>query len=144
MQQNFHEYSFNHRRTKTDLEFVHHELSASYWAKDIPIEIVKRAMENSLFFNIFLKNEQVGFARVVTDKCTYGYLCDVIIHENHRAKGLGKALMNFIMQHPDLQNLRRFTLVTRDAHALYEKFGFSLTKHPERLMEIHRPGIYEK
>ncbi len=143
MEKKFQDYLINDDREKTDSDFVHRELAASYWAKDIPFEIVKCAIENSLCFNIFLNEKQVGFARVVTDRCTYAYLCDVIISEHYRGKGLGTAMMDMIMHHPDLQNLRRFTLATRDAHALYEKFGFHTPKNPQRLMEIHRQGIYE-
>ena|ERR1044072_5291703 len=143
MENVFQDYLINDEREKTDLEFVHRELSQSYWAKNIPLEIVRRGIENSVCFNIFRDKEQVGFARVITDKSTFGYLCDVIINEQHRGKGLGKALMKFIMEHPDLQGFRRFTLGTRDAHGLYEQFGFHTPKFPDRQMEISRPGLYE-
>jgi GNAT superfamily N-acetyltransferase len=144
MENVFQNYLINDDREKTDLEFVHRELSQSYWAKNIPVETVRRGIENSVCFNVFLNAQQIGFARVITDKSTFGYLCDVIVNEQHRGKGLGKALMQFIMAHPDLQGFRRFTLGTRDAHGLYEQFGFHAPKFPDRLMEISRPGLYEK
>jgi GNAT superfamily N-acetyltransferase len=144
MEELFGNYSIDDIRENADLDFVHRELAESYWAKNIPKDIVRRAIENSMCFNIFIGEEQVGFARVITDKSTFGYLCDVIITEKHRGKGLGKALMKFIMAHPDLQGFRRFTLGTKDAHSLYEQFGFHAPKAPERLMEISRPGLYEK
>lgn len=144
IQELFSNYSIDDHREKTNLEFVHHELNHSYWAKGIPFEIVKRSVENSICFNVFFHEHQVGFARVITDKSTFAYLCDVFINEQHQRKGLGKALMKFIIEHPDLQGLRRFTLGTKDAHGLYEKFGFTTPRFPERQMEIGKPGIYEQ
>ena len=85
---------------------------------------------------------QVGFARVVTDRATFAYLCDVYVLETHRGRGLGKWLIESVMAHPDLQGLRRFQLVTRDAHGLYERHGFASPEHPERQMEIFRHGMY--
>lgn len=134
----------NDHFAESDLAFAHRELTNSYWAKNIPFGTVKKAAENSICFNVFIGSEQVAFARVITDKATFAYLCDVIVAEKHQRKGIGKALMQFIMDHPDLQGLRRFTLGTKDAHGLYEKFGFTSPKFPDRLMEINVPGIYEK
>ena len=134
----------NDRASETDLHFAHRELSNSYWSKNIPFETVKKATENSICFNVFIGKEQVAFARIISDKSTFAYLCDVVVAEKHQRKGIGKTLMQFIMDHPDLQGLRRFTLGTKDAHGLYEKFGFTLPKFPERQMEIGRPGIYEE
>jgi ribosomal protein S18 acetylase RimI-like enzyme len=134
----------NDHSAESDLAFAHRELANSYWAKNIPFATVKKAAENSMCLNVFIKDEQVAFARVITDKTTFAYLCDVIVAEKHQRKGIGKALMQFIMDHPDLQGLRRFTLGTKDAHGLYEKFGFTVPKFPDRLMEINVPGIYEK
>jgi GNAT superfamily N-acetyltransferase len=138
------EFRINDHSSESDLQFVHRELSNSYWAKNIPFGTIKKAVENSICFNVFTGNEQVAFARVITDKATFAYLCDVIVAEKHQRKGIGKALMQFIMDHPDLDGLRRFTLATKDAHKLYEKFGFALPKFPERQMEISKPGIYER
>ena len=138
------EFRINDHFSESDLQFAHRELSNSYWSKNIPFATVKKAAENSICFNVFIGDEQVAFARVITDKATFAYLCDVIVAEKHQRKGVGKALMQFIMDHPDLQGLRRFTLGTKDAHGLYEKFGFTPPKFPERQMEIGRPGIYEE
>ncbi|HUM53437.1 MAG TPA: GNAT family N-acetyltransferase, partial [Chitinophagales bacterium] len=91
----------------------------SYWAKDIPKNIIEKAISNSLCFGVYKNNIQIGFARVVSDFATFAYLCDVFIVQEHRGNGLSKWLMEKIMQHPDLQNLRRWTLATRDAHELY-------------------------
>ena len=142
MENNFGDFRINDHSVETDLEFVHRELSNSYRAENIPFTIVKKAVKNAICFNVFMEKEQVAFARVVSDKATFAYLCDVIVSEKHKSKGIGKALMQFIMAHPDLQGLRRFTLVTKDAHSLYEKFGFTIQKIPERQMEITRPGMY--
>lgn len=138
------ELRINDHSSETDLPFVHRELSVSYWAKNIPFETVKKAAENSICFNVFIGPEQVAFARVISDRSTFAYLCDVIVSEKHQRKGIGKTLMQFIMSHPDLQGLRRFTLGTKDAHGLYEKFGFTSPKFPDRLMEINKPDIYQK
>ncbi|CAN5330645.1 GNAT family N-acetyltransferase [soil metagenome] len=144
MEQIFKIYRINDNAEESNLQFVHHELSNSYWAKNIPFETVKKSLENSICFNVFLGKEQIGFARVITDKSTFAYLCDVIIAENFQRKGIGKALMQFIMDYPELQGLRRFLLGTKDAHALYEKFGFATPEFPDRQMEIRNPDIYNK
>lgn len=99
-------------------------------------------MRNSLCFGLFRGRKQIGFARVISDRSTFAYLADVFVLPGHRGRGLGKWLMECIMSHPELKGLRRWLLVTRDAHGLYEKFGFTLLAHPERLMEIHRAGLY--
>ncbi|HEU4718589.1 MAG TPA: GNAT family N-acetyltransferase [Bacteroidia bacterium] len=134
----------NDHREESDFAFVHREIAQSYWAKGIPADIMKKAMDHSICFNVFIDGKQAGFARVITDKATYAYLCDVVITESQRGKGLGKMLMRFIMDHPDLQGLRKFALGTHDAHGLYEKFGFCVAEHPERLMEIRVQDIYLK
>ncbi len=142
MENSFGPFRINDHSAETDLEFVHRELSNSYWAENIPFTIVKKAAENSICFNVFREKQQIAFARVVSDKATFAYLCDVIVTEKHKRKGIGNALMQFIMSHPNLQGLRRFTLATKDAHSLYEKFGFTVPKIPESQMEITRPGMY--
>jgi len=122
---------------------IHRFLRTAYWCEGIPLEIVERAIENSLCFGAYKNTgEQVGFARVVTDYATFAYLADVFILEAHRGQGLSKRLMQAIMSHPDLQGLRRWTLATRDAHELYRKFGFDTPRNPQNLMEITRPGLY--
>ena len=126
-----------------NVEFIHAFLSKSYWAENIPLETVQRSIDNSLCFGVFHLGRQIGFARVITDKTTFGYLADVFIDEAYRGQGLSKWLMEEIMAHPDLQGLRRMMLATRDANGLYAKFGFSELTFPERWMQIHKPDIYK-
>ena len=126
-----------------NVEFIHAFLSKSYWAENIPLETVQRSIDNSLCFGVFHLGRQIGFARVITDKATFGYLADVFIDEAYRGQGLSKWLMEEIMAHPDLQGLRRMMLATRDANGLYAKFGFSELTFPERWMQIHKPDIYK-
>ena len=114
----------------------------SYWARGIPMDVMKRSIENSLCFGLFFEEEQVGFARVVTDYATFAWLGDVFIDEAHRGKGLGKQLMETIHGHPDLQGLRRWMLATSDAHGLYKKFGYAAPARPEIYMERYAPGGY--
>ena len=137
------DYSISTDKEKLQLTVIHHYLSVeSYWAKHIPLEIVEQSIENSLCFGIYLKNEQIGFARVITDYASFGYLADVFILEAHRGKGLSKRLMEYIMAHPKLQGLRRFCLATRDAHSLYTQFGFKAIVKPENFMEIKHDNFY--
>ncbi len=137
-------YSILTDKRKLQLEVIHGFLSVSYWAKDIPIEIVKKSIENSLCFGLYYKENQVGFARVISDHATFAYLGDVFILEEHRGNGLSKELMKEVFEHPQLQGLRRFCLGTRDAHKLYEQFGFYVIKKPELWMEIKQENIYLK
>ena len=125
-----------------DVAAAHAYLSQSYWAKDIPLDVVRKALANSLCVAAFAGGEQVGFARVVTDRATFAYLADVYVLEAHRGQGLSKALVSALLEHPELQGLRRLMLVTRDAHGLYEKFGFTPLAHPTRVMELHHPDVY--
>ncbi len=125
-----------------DLAAAHAFLSSSYWARDIPVAVLRKAIENSLCVAAFDGARQVGFARVVTDRATFAYLADVYVLEDHRGRGLSRRLVAALLGHPELQGLRRLMLVTRDAHGLYEKFGFTALAHPERVMELHRPGVY--
>jgi GNAT superfamily N-acetyltransferase len=127
---------------RIDLDLVTGFLARSYWATGISRSIVERAVRGSLCFGIYEGTRQVGFARVITDAATYAYLADVFVLESHRGRGLAKWLMEVIMAHPELQRLRRFALATRDAHGLYAQYGFGPLGHPERHMEIARPGIY--
>jgi len=127
---------------RIDVEAAHAFLSGSYWAKDIPIDLLRKAIDNSLCAAAFAGGEQVGFARLVTDRATFAYLADVYVLEGHRGNGLSRRLVAALLEHPDAQGLRRLMLVTRDAHGLYEKFGFTALAHPDRVMELHRPGIY--
>jgi len=130
-------------RERLNLDVVHGFLTNCYWAKGIPRETVARSIEHSLCFGIYdVHGAQVGFARVVSDFATVAYLGDVFVIESHRGRRLSKWLMQCIVQHPALQNLRRWILLTRDAHALYSQFGFTPVKAPERYMELHRPDVY--
>jgi GNAT superfamily N-acetyltransferase len=128
---------------RLDLDVVHGYLSRSYWAKGIPRETVERSMVGALCFGAFAGGRQIGFARVITDRATFAYLADVFVLEEHRGRGVASRLMEAIREHPELQNLRRWLLVTRDAHPLYEKFGFRGLAHPEWLMERSLPRAYE-
>ena len=121
---------------------IHAWLASSYWATGIPRETLVRAMDRSVCFGAFVDGVQVGFARAVTDATTYAYVCDVIVDEAWRGRGVGKALMGALMAHPDLQGLRRMGLVTRDAHALYSQMGFAPLAFPDRHMEITRRSPY--
>jgi GNAT superfamily N-acetyltransferase len=128
---------------RLDVDVIHGFLTNCYWAKGIPREVVARSIQHSLCFGVYDgSGVQVGFARVVSDFATVAYLGDVFILESHRGRGLSKWL-ECIMQHPALQGLRRWILLTRDAHVLYAQFGFTPVKTPERYMELHRPEIYE-
>jgi N-acetylglutamate synthase-like GNAT family acetyltransferase len=125
-----------------NLDVIHGFISQSYWAKDIPRALVERTLKNSLCWGVYHEASQVGFARVITDKATFAYLADVFVLPEHRGRELSKALVATIRAHPDLQGLRRWMLITVDAQGLYEQFGFKPVPHPERHMEIHRPGMY--
>ena len=127
-----------------DLGAIHAFLSGSYWAEGIPLATVRKAVANSLCVAAFCAREQVGFARLVTDRATFAYLADVYVLDAHRGQGLSRRLVAALLEHPEAQGLRRLMLVTRDAHGLYEKFGFTALAHPARVMELHRPGIYEQ
>ena len=129
-------------RTRLDIGAIHDFLSQAYWSAGIPRAVVERAIENSLCFGVFHDEQQVGFAREITDKATFAYLADVYIVSEHRGKGLSRRLVQEIIEHPDLQGLRRILLATRDAHGLYAKFGFKPLAAPDRIMEIHNPSIY--
>jgi len=128
--------------SKLDVVAIHRYLTRAYWSEGIPQHIVEKALANSLCFGLFQGTQQIGLARVVTDRATYAYLCDVYVLEEFRGKGLGVWLMKCVTSHPDLQGLRRFSLATRDAHGLYEKFGFAALKKPQSLMEIVHHDIY--
>ncbi len=130
-----------------DIQFIHHYLSKeSYWAKGIPLTTVETAIENSICFGIYRSNNQIGFARVVTDKASFAYLADVFILKEQQGNGFAKHLMNTIHSHPELLGLRRWYLTTRDAHGLYAQFGW----HPiseelkTRIMTISKPDIYKE
>lgn len=131
-------------RARLDLDVIHGFLTGCYWAEGIPRQTVARSIEHSLCFGIYDDSDrQVGFARVVSDFATVAYLGDVFVLEEHRGRGLSKFMMECIMKHPALQGLRRWILLTRDAHGLYKQFGFTPLKAADRYMERHRPDVYE-
>ncbi|HXX30532.1 MAG TPA: GNAT family N-acetyltransferase [Myxococcaceae bacterium] len=127
---------------RLDVGLIHDFLRGSYWSPGIPRDIVERAIENSLCFGAYQGARQVGFARVVTDRTTFAWLCDVFVVEGHRRRGIADALVSTVMAHPQLQGLRRWSLATRDAHALYRRHGFAPLENPGRMMEIRRGDIY--
>lgn len=129
---------------RLDRAAVHAFLRESYWARGVSREVVDRSIEHSLAFGVYAGKRQVGFARVITDRATFAYLADVYILEEFRGHGLGLWLVETILAHPDLQGLRRWSLVTRDAHGLYEKVGFVRPSHPDRQMEIVDPDVYSR
>lgn len=129
---------------RLDRPLIHEFLSASYWAKGIPRETVDRSIEGALCFGLYEADRQVGFARVITDRSTFAYLADVFVLESHRGRGLAAWLMETILGHPDLQGLRRWMLLTRDAHPLYRKGGFTELARPERVMEKVDAKVYER
>jgi GNAT superfamily N-acetyltransferase len=129
---------------RLDIDAMHAYLSRAYWSEGIPRHVIAKSVEGSICFGLFDRTRQIGLARVITDTATFAYLCDVYVLEEYRGQGLSKWLMEAVCSHPDLQNLRRFVLVTRDAHGLYEKFGFTRPSDPGRYMEIVRPEIYKQ
>ena len=130
-------------KNKLQIEVIQNFLAEdSYWANDRTIEQTRRAIENSLCFGLYHKSEQIGFARVVSDFATFAYLGDVFVVQEYRGQGLSKWLMETIISCPDLQGLRRWILATRDAHSLYEKYGFRALKFPDRWMEKPAPNAY--
>jgi GNAT superfamily N-acetyltransferase len=133
------EYLISTDESRLNVELVQAFLKNTYWASGIPVEIVRRSIENSLVFGVYADDEQVGFARVVTDYATFAYLADVFVLEAHRGRGLGKWMMQVITSHPRLQGFRRWMLATRDAHELYRKYGFAELERPEIFMEIVAP-----
>ncbi|MET0618777.1 MAG: GNAT family N-acetyltransferase [Thermoanaerobaculia bacterium] len=127
-----------------DRPLIHEFLSRSYWARGIPRETVDRSIEGALCFGLYEGSSQVGFARVITDRATFAYLADVFVLESHRGQGLAVWLMEAVRSHPDLQGLRRWILMTRDAHGLYEKSGFRVIEDPGRCMEIVDRDVYTR
>ena len=135
-------YEISCDKSRLDIDSIHGFLTQSYWSFGVPREIVERAIENSLCFGVFQQQQQIGFARLITDKATFAYLADVYVLPEHRGNGIAKRLMAHVMRHPDLQGLRRMLLSTRDAHSLYARFGFGPLRTPGNVMEIHRPDVY--
>lgn len=120
---------------KLDITVIHDFLSNSYWAKNMPRDVLEKSIKNSLNYGLFINGSQIGYARVLTDFSTFAYLADVFIIEAYRNKGLSKWLMECILSHPELQKIRTWMLKTSDAHGLYEKFGFKAPESPNSIME---------
>ena len=137
---------------RLDLDAIHAYLVRSYWSEGIPKSLVARSIAGSLCFGLYSEangtggtegSAQVGFARVISDRATFAYLCDVYVLEEHRGQGLGRWLVETLLAHPELGGLRRFALATRDAHELYARYGFTPLARPQTFMEIARPGLYK-
>jgi GNAT superfamily N-acetyltransferase len=128
------EYVISDDHARLDVDVIHGYLKSSYWAAGRPLERVVLSIEHSLPLGLYKDDRQIGFARVVTDRATFAYLADVFVLEEFRGAGLGKWLVQIALAHPDLQNLRRWMLATKDAHGLYRQFGFTELKEPERWM----------
>lgn len=137
------EFTISTDRVRLQIDVIHKYLSEeSYWAKERTREQTETAIKNSLPFGVYKSENQIGFARIVTDYATFAYLGDVFILEEFRGQGLSKWLMETVINHPDLQGFRRWILATRDAHSLYEKFGFAELRFPMRWMEKTAPNAY--
>lgn len=142
-------YTISSNPDDLDFEVIYAFISQSYWAKGIPRETVQKSIDNSIVFGVYeltenpLSKHQRGFARVITDKATFAYLADVFVVESHRGLGLSKQLMSAVVEHPDLQGLRKFMLTTSDAHGLYQQYGFTPVEQPELLLQIAQPNIYD-
>ncbi len=135
-------YEISTERSRLDLALIHDYLGSSYWAQGIPRAVVERSIQHSLCFGAYLDGRQTGFARVVTDYSTFAYVADVFVVPEHRGRGISKLLLRAILEHPELQGLRRFLLATHDAHGLYGQFGFQPLAHPEHFMTVHKPDVY--
>jgi len=130
-------------KARLDLDLIHRFLSQeSYWALNIPMEVVQRSIDNSLCFGMYDGTAQIGFARVITDQATFAYLADVFVVTDYRGRGLAKQLVATITDWPALQGLRRWVLVTRDAHTLYTQFGFTALDQPDLFMQRKRENLY--
>jgi len=139
------DYCITTNRAKLDVNAIHNFLSTqSYWCQNIPVETVIKSIDNSLNFGLYYEDQQIGFARIISDFSTMAYLADVYVLPEHRGKGLSKWMMQVIMSHPELQGLRRWMLLTADAHGLYKQFGWKEIANPDRYMELHNKNIYQK
>jgi GNAT superfamily N-acetyltransferase len=136
------EFTISTDRTRIDLDVVHGFLTTSYWAGGIPRDVVARSLDHSLNFSLFEGARQIGFARVITDRATFAYLGDVFVLDEYRGRGLAGWMLEVIQAHPELQGLRRWVLLTRDAHALYARAGWAPLAAPDRYMERWFKGVY--
>ncbi|KPF69326.1 hypothetical protein IP84_05435 [beta proteobacterium AAP99] len=130
---------------RMDVFAVHAFLTHTYWGAGIPLEVVERAVRHSLCVGVVAaEGQQVAFARAITDHATFAYLADVYVLPEHRGRGLSRVMLSTLFAQPELMNLRRFMLATRDAHALYAGYGFTPLERPERMMERHDPQVYQR
>ncbi len=136
-------YTISTDKSRLDLEAVSAFLARAYWAQGRTRETIEHSLKSSICFGLYSGNQQIGFARVISDCATFAYLCDVFVDESCRGKGLGKWLISAVMSHPDLQGLRRWSLATRDAHEFYRQFGWAEIKSPEIWMEIFNPPVLQ-
>lgn len=136
------EYLISTEPARIDLALVHGFLRRVYWSEDIPLAIVERSIRHSLPFGIYQGATQIGFARVISDRATFAYLANVFVLEEFRGRGLSKWLMETILAHPELQDLRRWLLATADAHGLYRQFGFGDLPEPGKFLSRGNPGLY--
>ncbi|MES0362183.1 MAG: GNAT family N-acetyltransferase [Anaerolineales bacterium] len=131
------DYRISTDHSRLDLRWIHNFLANdAYWSRGIPVDVFEKSVANSLCFGLYDKDQQIGFSRVVSDFSTFAYLADVFVAPEYRQQGLGKWLVDSILNHPDLQGLRRWMLATSDAHELYRKYGFTPLEHPEKMMEL--------
>ncbi len=143
IEQTFGEFLISTDITKLDIVAIHDFLSKySGWSDNIPFDKVRTSIKNSLNFGLFHNNKQIGFARIISDFSTIAYLGDIYILDNYRGQGLSKKLMDFVIEHPNLQDLRRWILLTSTADWLYEKYGFTKLPKPEIYMELFNPNVY--
>ena len=138
------EYRASSDRSLLDMDVIHGFLMHAYWCEGVPRETVERAVANSFPVGAYHAGEQVGFARAVTDFATFAYVADVFVVEAHRGQGVGKLLIACLTSHPDLQSLRTWVLLTRDAHGLYRQFGFGAPSNPERVMVKQNLNLYKR
>jgi GNAT superfamily N-acetyltransferase len=138
-------YTISDDPTRLDLRAMHSYLRRAYWSEQIPLEVLERAVRASLCIGAYdTTGAQVGLSRFISDYATFCYVCDVYVLEEHRGRGLSKAMLALATEHPRLQGLRRWNLVTADAHGLYEQFGFVSPLRPERYMERLDPEVYKR
>ncbi|MBN2354549.1 GNAT family N-acetyltransferase [candidate division KSB1 bacterium] len=130
-------------KSRMDIDAIHRMLLGTYWGGNLPRNILEASMRSSLCWGLFEGDRQIGFARVISDYTTFAYLCDVVIDESYRKRGLGAWLLQCILEHPQLQGLRRWMLSTLDAHELYKKLGFRPLTKPEKFMEIYHPEVWD-
>jgi GNAT superfamily N-acetyltransferase len=137
------EFCISTEKAILDLEAIHQFLSTqAYWSLNIPFDRVEKAAGHSLNFGLYFKGRQVGYARIISDYATIAYLADVFVLPGFRGRGLSKWLMQTVREHPCLQGLRRWILLTGDAHGLYKQFGWAAIASPEKWMEIHNKEVY--